>query len=232
MDVRQFRYSSDNLGYLLYGKDTAMAVDGGAVEEILHFTKIHDLRLVYVTNTHGHMDHTVGNRGLLAGSDAAFLDMETLIKKRAVHLEGEEIHIYHTPGHTKDSITFYFENILLTGDTLFIGKVGRCFSGDVEGFLQSVRFLMEFPPDTTIYPGHDYVEEYMDFVRDLEPDNPHIDEFLNRYDPGHVRSTLGEERTIDPFLRFNDEKIISILDKKGLPTGTEPERWTSLLSLM
>lgn len=232
MKIRQCRYSSDNLGYLVYEKDTAMAVDGGAVEEILQFIKIHNLRLAYVMNTHSHMDHTTGNRALISDTGATYLNTETLIKDGIIRLEGEAVYTYHTPGHTLDSIIFHLGNILLTGDTLFIGKVGRCFSGDLEGFLRSVKFIMGFPPDTIVYPGHDYVREYMAFVRELEPDNPYIDDFLRRYDEGHVRSTIGEEFKIDPFLRLNDAKIISILDKKGLPAGTEMERWTSLMSLM
>lgn len=64
MKVKQFRYSIDNLGYLVYGLKSAMAVDGGAVGEILDFVRIHNLHLKYVTNTHSHMDHTVGNQGL------------------------------------------------------------------------------------------------------------------------------------------------------------------------
>jgi hydroxyacylglutathione hydrolase len=37
MKVKQFRYSADNLGYLVYGKKEAMAIDGGAVDEMLAF---------------------------------------------------------------------------------------------------------------------------------------------------------------------------------------------------
>ncbi len=40
MNIKQFRYSSDNLGYLIYGKDSALAIDGGAVQAILDFVKI------------------------------------------------------------------------------------------------------------------------------------------------------------------------------------------------
>ena len=39
MGIRQFRYSSDNLGYLVYGNETALAIDGGAGRAILDFWK-------------------------------------------------------------------------------------------------------------------------------------------------------------------------------------------------
>jgi hydroxyacylglutathione hydrolase len=232
MKVKQFRYSSDNLGYIVYGKSSAIAIDGGAVHEILDFIKINGLHLHYVLNTHNHMDHTVGNKALLSRSKAQFMDNKSLIKNKTLQLDGEQIHVYHTPGHTLDSISFHLGDVLITGDTLFQGKVGRCFSDDLKAFFTSVKTIMGFPEQTIIYAGHDYVEEYMDFAKRLEADNPSIDEYLKKYDPSHVRSTLADEYQVNPFLRFNQEKIISILREKGLPVETEYDRWESMLSLM
>ena len=135
-------------------------------------------------------------------------------------------------GHTADSVVFYLDNTLISGDTLFIGKVGRCFTGDHQGFFRSIKLIMELPGDTIVYPGHDYVEEYLDFVRELEPDNSEADIFYKSYDRNHVRSTLEQEFGLDPFLRFNDKKIVSMLQRRGMPCSTESERWESLLSLM
>lgn len=232
MKIRQFRYGADNLGYLVFGSKTAMAIDGGATDEILSFTREQDLDLRYVANTHSHMDHTLGNPALLALPGTQLLDRKTLLGKGAVDIDGEEIRVFQTPGHTRDSVTFHFDSVLITGDTLFNGKVGRCFTGDLEGFLASIKKILAFPETTLVYAGHDYVEEYLDFARQLEPDNPHIDPYLKRYDPAHVCATLADELKVDPFLRFNDEKIIAILKAKGLPVTTEFERWQSLMSLM
>jgi len=232
MKVKQFRYSSDNLGYLIYGESSAIAIDGGAVKAILSFMELNGLQLKFVTNTHAHMDHTMGNKGLLAGSDAKYLDNKSLCKNGIIEIEGEKIGVYPTPGHTLDSVSFHLGNVLISGDTLFNGKVGRCFSGDLRGFYKSIKMIMALSGKTIIYAGHDYVEEYMGFAKELEPDNRHIDGFLKKYDPGHVWSTLDEEFKINPFLRFNDRKIISILEKRGLPVETEYERWESLMSLM
>ena len=232
MFVKQFRYSVDNLGYLVYGKRTAIAIDGGAVKEILDFLKSKELVLNYIINSHSHADHTVGNRGLLEGSRAKLLDHEAVSINGVIGLEGEEIHVYPTPGHTRDSVIFHFGDILITGDTLLNGKVGRCFSGDLQGFFNSVKMIMEFPQKTIVYAGHDYVKEYMDFVMGLEPDNQYIEPFLMRYDPVHVYSMLSDEFKINPFLRFNDRKVISLLEKRGLPIETEYDRWESIMSLM
>ncbi|MDY6971001.1 MAG: MBL fold metallo-hydrolase [Thermodesulfobacteriota bacterium] len=232
MNVRQFRYSEDNLGYLVYGNTTAIAIDGGAVRNIVSFVRYNNLKLACVANTHSHMDHTSGNRALLEQTEAAFIPINTLVRKGTIEIDGEVIRVLHTPGHTADSLCFHLDNILISGDTLFNGKVGRCFTGDSYGFLKSIKTILNLPKETIIYGGHDYVEEYMAFARNLEPDNIYIDTYLAKYRPGHVFASLKDELRVDPFLRFNDERIISVLDRKGLPTRTESDRWKSLLSLM
>ena len=73
LKVKQFRYGADNLGYLVYGAESAMAIDGGAADEILAFLAEHQLTLKYVANTHDHQDHTSGNGALLAGTQARLL---------------------------------------------------------------------------------------------------------------------------------------------------------------
>jgi hydroxyacylglutathione hydrolase len=232
LNIQQFRYSSDNLGYLVYGQKSAIAVDGGAVEDTLAFIRSRNLDLKYVTNTHSHMDHTLGNRALLARTKAVFVGFDALLKNAHLDMDGESIRVFHTPGHTQDCLCFYFDSILISGDTLFNGKVGRCFTGDVDAFFQSIKAILTFPPETKVYAGHDYVEEYMEFAKRLEPDNPNIDPYLKKYDPNHVTATLADELKVDPFLRFNDEKIIAILKSKGLPVKSELDRWRSLISLM
>ena len=231
LEVKQFRYSADNLGYLIYSDLNAIAVDGGAVEDILSFLKSNNLSLKYVTNTHSHGDHTIGNQELLNTTDARFIDYQTLIKK-GIKIDNQSVGVFKTPGHTADSIIFKIDTVILTGDTLFTGKIGRCFSGDIKGFFNSIKLIMEFPDNSVIYPGHDYVLEYMEFARKFDADNRYIDEVISKYDPDLVKSTLGFEKKLNPFLRINDKKIISFLEKRDLPTTTEYERWESLISFM
>jgi hydroxyacylglutathione hydrolase len=232
LQIKQFRYAADNLGYLVYGRRKAMAIDGGAVSDILTFIENNQLELLYIANTHSHPDHTGGNDMLLAKTSASLLDSAVLTANGVVELEDTVIQVMHTPGHTRDSICFYFNDTLISGDTLFNGKAGRCFTGDHAGFLQSIKKILKLPEETRLYAGHDYVFEYIEFSRRFEPDNPHIADYLKKYDPGNLFYTLAEEIRINPYLRINDAKVTGILEQRGLPAGTEADRWHSMLSLM
>jgi hydroxyacylglutathione hydrolase len=230
LQVKQFRYHLDNLGYLLYGEKYAMAVDGGATDEILSFAESHRLNLILVANTHEHVDHTSGNAYLLKGSGARLMRRED-INANEIELEGQKIRIYDTPGHTIDSLCFHIDNVLITGDTLFNGTIGNCFSGDLKGFYQSIKKIMSLSGSTVIYAGHDYVHEAMGFARRLEPGNEYIETFLENYEPDHVFSRLTDELRVNPYLRFNEPGIIDILKKNGLPANTEWQRWQSLMTI-
>ena len=70
-----------------------------------------------------------------------------------------EIKIIHTPGHYYDSVCFLVENVIFTGDTLFIGRTGRTLSkgSNTSDLYNSVyKKLLSLPGNTTIYPGHNY----------------------------------------------------------------------------
>ena len=231
MKIRQFRYSADNLGYVLFGRTQALAIDGGAVEKIMTFTKKKGLSLKFVTNTHGHPDHTAGTRELLDRSGAVYLDHRKVCQEGGFELDQERIAVIHTPGHTDDSVSFFAGGALITGDTLFNGTVGNCFSGDLYGFFCSIKALLRFPGDTMVYAGHDYVKASMAFARSVEPDNADIDGYLDRYDPHHVRSTLADELRVNPYLRFNEAPLIDVLKGKGAAVITEYDRWKGVMAL-
>ena len=117
LSVEQFRYG-DNFSYLIYGKRQAMAIDGGAWQEILAFLKSNSLELAIVTNTHGHFDHTSGNDELLRSTKAQFLDFADYSDDREITIDGEKIFVWRTPGHTADSVCFYTGSMLLSPATL------------------------------------------------------------------------------------------------------------------
>ncbi len=231
LHVEQFRYGHDNLGYLVFGRTEAMAVDGGAWQEILEFAARHGLKLLYVTHTHRHHDHVEGSDRLLETSGARLLGFEELRDGAAIALDGEPVHVYRTPGHSLDSVCFHAGRCLLTGDTLFTGTIGNCFSGDLRAFYESIRRLMALPEDTVIFPGHDYTELAVSFARHLEPGNPDLDAYMDNHEPDCVRSLLRDELNVNPYLRFNDPNIVAILRKRGLPVDSEWERWQSLMAI-
>ena len=231
LKVKQFRYCADNLGYLVYGTESGMAVDGGAADGILAFLAEHQLTLKYVANTHDHQDHTSGNDALLAATNARLLSCADLPDGGQIVLNKGTIRIIHTPGHTEESRSFHIDKVLLAGDTLFNGTIGNCFSGNLAGFYHSIRKLMELPDETVVYAGHDYVKASMAFAKRLEPGNRAVGPFLRGYNPKHVFSTLAEERKINPYLRFNEPAIVTLLAKLRLPRETECERWHSLMSI-
>ncbi len=231
MNIKQFRYSTDNFTYLIYGGKEALVIDGGAVNAVFSFLKDQGLKLKYAANTHSHPDHTVGTREIVEKTGAKYLENAALRKDGKIKLEGETIDVLHTPGHTTDSITFHFDGILVSGDTLFNGTVGNPFSGDLDGFFESIKKLVSFPGETIVYAGHDYVGESVAFARKLEPGNQNLDLFLKSYDPQHVRSTIADELKINPYVRFNDDKMTAILKGMGYPAATELERWNALMSI-
>jgi hydroxyacylglutathione hydrolase len=214
-----------------FRKHVAIAIDGGAWQEILSFLKQHHLTLRYVTNTHLHYDHTPGNDSLLEKTKAEFLDCATLADNKEIFVDGEPVVVYRTPGHSKDSICFHAGNNLVTGDTLFNATVGNCFTGDLKGFFNSIKRLMALPDDTRIFAGHDYVRDSLAFAKHLEPQNKDIERFRQSCDPDFLYSTLAEERKINPYLRFNEPPILKLIQDRHLPHATEWERWQSLMAI-
>lgn len=67
------------------------------------------------------------------------------------------IEVIHTPGHTKGSVCYLYDDQLYTGDILFKESVGRhdLYSGSLVELRKSVLALGKLPGNTKIYPGHD-----------------------------------------------------------------------------
>lgn len=231
-NVQQFRYGADNFAYLIYGSRQAVAIDGGAWQEILSFLKVNRLSLEWVTNTHSHYDHTAGNDHLLKAAGAKFHKPSDFADNQEIVIDGKTIRIYRTPGHTNDSICFHAGNFLISGDTLFNATIGNCFSGNLRNFYFSIKRLMTLPDETIIYAGHDYIRDSLAFARHLEPDNESIRSLSTAYSSrATLYTTLSEERKVNPYLRFNEEPIIRLLRENNLPYATEEERWNSLMSI-
>ena len=176
-----------NFGYLLGEEESkkALLVDPSYNQEkVLSLVSKHGLEVVYVANTHGHYDHSQLSGQIGEATGAQVVCHKSAASGAQLGVEdGDElavgslrVKILHTPGHTVDSICLLAEQKLLTGDTLFVGKVGGTDLGAQARAEYESLFgkLLKLDDEVEVWPGHDY---------GLRPS-----------------STIGEERRENPFL--------------------------------
>lgn len=181
----------------------AIAIDpGDQPEEILALARDMGVEIKTIANSHAHIDHILGVRGVQAATGAKFLlhpdevpiahsvapmaarwmgqavepppDPDGLLSDGdEVKVEGLTLKVIHTPGHTPGSVSYYSEGMLFSGDTLFQGSIGR-----------------------TDLPGGSYEQEMASIVDRLLalPDDTIVL-------PGHMRETkIGIEKQTNPFV--------------------------------
>lgn len=177
---------------------------GGDEESILALCEQEGLTIEYIVATHGHPDHVCGNRKIkevtgaqiiMHGDDDAFFNKpevqeyfsmlgleasppaDILVKDGdTITFGNQTLKVFHTPGHTPGGICLYSGTDLFTGDTLFVGAIGRTDfpGGDMGQFMKSIqKKLLTLPDDTVVWPGHGY---------------------------GGSQSTIGEEKRSNPFI--------------------------------
>jgi len=121
-----------------------------------------------IIDTHGHFDHTGGNWAYdgvdvrIHEDDLRFLDQAYPGHPaiREFLREGEDIvagvTVLHTPGHSPGSICLIGEGILIAGDLLFAGSIGRTDlpGGSMAQMWSSLKRIVALPGDYIVYPGH------------------------------------------------------------------------------
>lgn len=127
-----------------------------------------DLTLKFILDTHVHADHITGSGELrdLTGAKVALsktagvacADIQ-LVDGQELNLGSFKIRVIATPGHTDTCLSYYCNGRVFTGDVLFVRDVGRTDfqQGSNKKMYQSItEKLFSLPPETQVYPGHDY----------------------------------------------------------------------------
>jgi len=167
----QVRVGGDrNFGYLIGDRDEGKAwlIDPSYSPDLLvERAEAQGLKVDLIINTHGHGDHTNGNgkaQQLTGAPVAAYQGSKIqpdreLVEGQTLRIGSVVVKVLHTPGHCPDHIVLYFpnHNLAITGDHLFVGKVGGTMTDEAaeQQFISLRRIVEELPPHTTVWPGHD-----------------------------------------------------------------------------
>ena len=193
--------------YIIKQKETgdACVIDPGdnltLIQDALHRM---DAKCRLILLTHGHFDHilAVGDlrserapvcihqedahslterdmfSPLIPYDPRPFEEADYVFEKEGSYsVAGFDFYVFHTPGHTKGSVCYLFEDNLFTGDTLFRGGIGTLdFGGNAEDMGRSLQMLCKLPGDYTVYPGHDEKTT----LSDEKASNPFLAEYKRR----------------------------------------------------
>jgi sulfur dioxygenase len=197
-----FDAASSTYSYLLASRrgGEALIIDPvlEKVDRYLQLLHELDLRLVKAVDTHLHADHITGLGALrdrthciTVMGEKSRVDVVSMRVADGDHLqiEGLDLEVLYTPGHTDDSCCLRLEDRVFTGDTLLIRGTGRTDfqNGDARAQYESIfGRLLRLPEETLVYPAHDY--------------------------KGDTVSTIGEERRCNPRLQVRSaEEYVELM---------------------
>jgi hydroxyacylglutathione hydrolase len=183
----------------------ALVIDPAAEEDrIFKEAESKGYNIKYIVNTHSHIDHVMGNRRMKELTNAEIIihekESSALIQQSPSMMqmfhaqpsppaditvrEGDMItvgetslRVIHTPGHSPGCICLYHNGMVFTGDTLFVGGVGRTDlgGGSLQQLVSSIRDkLFVLPDETVVAPGHNYGDAPKSTIGKEKVYNPYV----------------------------------------------------------
>lgn len=233
MRIVPIALNHDNYGYILIDDDShecAIVDVSGQPDKVMEeVAKLSGFKLTTIFTTHKHADHAGGNSviagmvpGLViyGGKDDYVENCTNFVSDGDELTFGSSIKVLciHTPGHTVGHISYFLthneQRVVFTGDTLFVGGIGKFFEGTGADMYPSLyEKLGKLPADTLIYCGHEYTLSNYKFALSLEPNNARLLEEnrlameLRAKNMFTIPSTVGKELATNPFLRIHEPSI-------------------------
>lgn len=190
-----------NFTYVLEDEETSEAIvidPSWDLQDILQIIERNNLKVKYIVNTHYHFDHTIGNDAMVKATGAKIIQHKaSTLKNDMTVSDGDkitfgnsELIVFHTPGHSKDSMCLIGDGKIFSGDTLFVGNCGRVDlpGGSARELYHSLFDIISKMDETLeLYPGHNYghsptstldKEKKTNFVLQPRTENEFV-EFMN-----------------------------------------------------
>ena len=210
--------------------DPVLGDEGWFIEE----ARKQDVRITHVFDTHVHADHYSGARALAEKTGALYclhesnagrvnFPFEALRDEQHIAVGNVMIKVLHTPGHTPDSVCLLVTDrrrgeepwFVLTGDSMFVGAIGRPDLAGQEREMASVLFdslhkrILALPDTVELYPGHTSGSACGAGIS------------------GKPMSTLAFEKRWNPLLAMEREAFVDALTKEIPPKPAEIEQWVA-----
>jgi glyoxylase-like metal-dependent hydrolase (beta-lactamase superfamily II) len=159
-----------NFTYVVEDEETqeAIVIDPSwELDLVMKIIEQNNLKIKYVINTHHHFDHTIGNDAIAKHTNSKIIQHSASTLKNDIQVSHgdkikfgkSELTVFHTPGHSKDSMCLVGDGKIFSGDTLFVGNCGRIDlpGGNGKELYHSIFDIISKLDDMLImYPGHNY----------------------------------------------------------------------------